>query len=157
MTSSQVSPAAQRSAAPSHNVEFLQRKLRYAAWFVLVLGCLCVLGSALNALAALDVGVHLDDDDARRKAWFHCIRLSLEAVCHFAAFAFARRSPANAMGAALVAYVLSWVSKAVIEPRLLMLGALWHAVVVAVMALAFYRARALQREIQRRTERRSLR
>ena len=158
MTSSQVSPVEQRTAEPSHTVEFLERKLRYAAWFVLTLGCLCVLGSTLSALAALDVGIHLGEDEAaRRQSALHCVRLALEAACHFAAFAFARRRPANAMGTALVVYVLSWISKGFVEPRLLMLGALWHGVVVAVMVVAFLRARALEREIERRTQRRGVR
>ncbi len=142
-----MSDAVPPTAATSYTVESLQRQLRYAAWFVLILGLFSLLGSALSAAQANAVGL---DADARRLAWRHCVRLALECACHFAAFAFARRSPAKAMGAALLAYVLSWIGKGVLEPQLLTRGALWHGLFVVVMASAFSRALALEREVRRR-------
>lgn len=115
---------------------------------MLVLGLFSLLGSALSAAQAS--GDELDAD-ARRIAWLHCVRLALECACHFAAFAFAQRKPAIAMGAALLAFVLSWIVKGVLEPELLSRGSLWHALFVVVMASALSRALALEREIQRRT------
>lgn len=138
----------ERRVAPSYTVESLRSQLRYAAWFVLTLGIFCLIGSALSAARASGVGL---DSDARRIAWLHCVRLALECACHFAAFAFARRSPAKAMGGALLAYVLSWICKGVLEPELLTRGALWHGLYVVVLASALSRALALEREIQRRT------
>ena len=143
----------ERRVAPSYTVESLRSQLRYAAWFVLTPGIFCLIGSALSAAAAREVKLDAQDADAQRIAWLHCVRLALECVCHFTAFAFAQRSPAKAMGGALLAYVLSWICKGVLEPELLTRGALWHGLYVVVLASALSRALALEREIQRRSER----
>jgi hypothetical protein len=128
----------------------LRGNLRYAAWFVLTIGIFCLIGSALSAAAAREVGLDAQDADGRRIVWLHCLRLALECLCHFTAFAFARRSPAKAMGGALLAYLLSWTCKGVLEPELLTRGALWHGLYVVVLASALSRALALEREVQRR-------